>query len=262
MFNVIITNKTYAYGPRMRHEQYQGKEYVVVPVAMLTEGVHNGSGGALYYPPEEMWRTAAAWNFKPVTLHHPNRNGQFVSAADPEVLERQQVGTVMNAAWADGKLRAEVWLDEDRMESLAPEILEALENDRTVEVSTGLFTDNVPAPGTWGGKNYDFVARNHQPDHLALLPQGAGACSVADGCGLLTNKENIMYQDHHITGQPLFGGHVAPTVNHGGDGDNILPLPTLNFDAKPCGCAKPCACGQPTANHGGGDDVLPLPSTL
>jgi hypothetical protein len=52
-----------------------------------------------------------------------------------------------------------------------------------------LFTDNVGAPGKWNDKDYVAEAVNHQPDHLALLPDQIGACSIADGAGLLMLNE-------------------------------------------------------------------------
>lgn len=40
----------------------------------------------------------------------------------------------------------------------------------------------------------DAVARNHRPDHLAILPDQVGACSLADGAGLIRNawEDNVM----------------------------------------------------------------------
>ena len=172
----------------IRHETLHGKRFVVAPMAMLTEGVHNGSGGPLLYKADEIKRAVPGWNMKPIVVYHPQINGQGVSACDPDILESQQVGMVMNAKW-NGKLRAEAWIDEARAGLVDGRVLEALEANKLMEVSTGLFTDNVTDPGEWNGKPYDAVATNHQPDHLALLPDQIGACSVADGAGLLQLNE-------------------------------------------------------------------------
>jgi hypothetical protein len=53
-----------------------------------------------------------------------------------------------------------------------------------------LFTDNETAPpgASHLGRPYNFVARNYRPDHLAILPDQRGACSIEDGCGLNTNR--------------------------------------------------------------------------
>ena len=34
--------------PQVRLDQMEGEEYLVVPMVMLTEGVHAGTGGPLY----------------------------------------------------------------------------------------------------------------------------------------------------------------------------------------------------------------------
>jgi hypothetical protein len=240
------------YGKHTRFEKLLGRRYLVAPVVLLTPGVHNGSNGPLYYPPDELAKTPEAWNMRPVVVYHP-ANG---TATTPEELATRMVGILMNAKW-DGKLRAEVWLDTDRLEDLAPEVGRALLHDEMVEVSTGLFTDNEYAPGEWGGERYEFVARNHVPDHLALLPEGVGACSVADGCGLLqTNKERVMMNEHDEDVLPLpvmnfggtrhtYAGQATPAAAPVGD-DGGLPMPTMNFGDL-CGCKANAATGGPDA---------------
>lgn len=173
----------------IRRETLHGKQYVVAPMAMLTEGVHNGSGGPLLYRSADIKKAAPAWNMKPIVVYHPQINGQGVSACDPDVLEAQQVGMVMRANW-NGKLRAEAWIDESRAASVDRRVLDALEQNKLMEVSTGLFTENIDETGEWNGEQYTAIAVNHQPDHLALLPDQIGACSIADGAGLLQLNED------------------------------------------------------------------------
>jgi hypothetical protein len=173
--------------PAVRHETLNGKEHLVVPMVMITHGVHAGSNGPLYYPAKELAKLPVVWNMKPVVVYHPQANGQGVTATDPDVLAKQSVGVIMNTSWdADaGKLRAEAWLDRDRLQAVDNRVLQAIEANTVMEVSTGLFTENDYEPGTHDGQEYEFVARNYRPDHLAILPDKVGACSVADGAGLL-----------------------------------------------------------------------------
>ncbi len=186
-----IENLTFNYSSAgaTRRETLHGRSYIVAPMAMLTEGVHNGSGGPLYYPEQECRAAVQSWNMRPVVVYHPEINGQGVSACDPDILEKQQVGMVMNTVW-DGKLRAEAWLEENRLQQVDNRILNALDQNKMMEVSTGLFTDNEQEPGTWAGEPYTHIARNHRPDHLAILPDRVGACSIADGAGLLQLNED------------------------------------------------------------------------
>lgn len=183
----------------IRHEVLHGKDYMVAPMAMLTVGVHNGSGGPLLYREDDIRKAVAAWNMKPIVVYHPQINGQGVSACDRDVLEAQQVGMVMNAIW-DEKLRAEAWIDTERAGVIDDRVVAALEDNRMMEVSTGLFTDNVREPGEWQGVAYDAIATNHQPDHLALLPDQIGACSIADGAGLLQMNEAARAAGVDVTG--------------------------------------------------------------
>jgi hypothetical protein len=185
----------------IRQERLHGKQYLVAPMAMITEGVHNGSGGALLYREAECKKAVPSWNTKPIVVYHPEINGQGVSACDPDILERQQIGIVLNTGWRD-KLRAEAWIDEERAKLVDNRVLEALEENKMMEVSTGLFTDNVGEPGEWEGVPYIAEATNHQPDHLALLPDKVGACSIADGAGLLQLNETA--QAHGLDMTRLF----------------------------------------------------------
>lgn len=173
----------------IRHETLQGRAYLVAPLVMITEGVHNGSGGALLYKENEIKRAVPAWNMKPIVVYHPEIDGKGVSACDPLVLEKQQVGVVMNTRYTGGKLRSEAWIEEALAEKVDDRVLKALETNKMMEVSTGLFTDNIGAPGKWKDTEYVAEATNHQPDHLALLPDQIGACSIADGAGLLQLNE-------------------------------------------------------------------------
>lgn len=173
----------------VRYEDLHGKQYMVVPVAMMTEGVHHGSQGPLFYPASEFQRNAVVWNMKPVVVYHPEINGVGISACDPDVARKQQIGMLMNTRW-DGKLRSEAWLDPSQVMAVDPRVMDAITNGKVMEVSTGLFTDNEQTSGKWGDEEYVAVARNYQPDHLAVLPDKVGACSVADGAGLLQLNED------------------------------------------------------------------------
>jgi len=169
----------------VRHDWMEGREYLVAPMVMIVEGVLNGSGGPLLYPKEELAKYPASWNHKPVVVYHPQINGVGVSACDPDILTNHKIGYIMNTRFEDGKLKAEAWLDRDRIDNVDPRIADAIERQTMMEVSTGLFVDVEPAEGEFRGKQYVGIARNYRPDHLALLPDKRGACSIEDGAGFL-----------------------------------------------------------------------------
>ena len=179
--------KSNNYEPRT--EMYMGKKHLVVPVVMMVEGVHCGSAGPLFHSIEELGKYPASWNGIPVSIQHPEQDGQYISANSPEVLERQTVGQVFNTRTEGNKLKAECWVDIERIMSISPEAYAYLNSKRPLEVSIGVFTDDVDTEGEWNGEHYSAVATNHRPDHLALLPGGTGACSWADGAGIRINSK-------------------------------------------------------------------------
>lgn len=174
---------------RVREATIDGRQYLVAPMSLINPGVLNGSKGPLFYPPEEINRNVDAWNGMPITVGHPTDNGRAVSARDPKVVEKFGIGVLYNAQ-ANGKLRAEGWFDVQKTRQVRPDILNKLLQGEKIELSTGLYTDNEPAPrgATHNGRKYDFIARNYRPDHLAILPDSKGACSIQDGCGVLVNQ--------------------------------------------------------------------------
>lgn len=179
-------------------QEKDGVEYIVAPVTMIVEGVLNNA----YYPREEMAKNVDQWNGKPLPIGHPvNEFGVHVMANTPENVAKYSVGQVWNTRYVEengvAKLVAEAWINIERAEELSPELIERLQNNERIEVSTGLFTDAIIEEGTFNKQKYEFVVFNFRPDHLAILLDEVGACSNNDGCGLSLNstskfKLNIM----------------------------------------------------------------------
>lgn len=173
----------------VRTETHQGRRHLVVPVIMMVEGVHNGTRGPLLHLADELGKVPDSWNGIPITVHHPEENGNIISANRPDVVDNEVVGRVYNTAWVNGKLKAEAWLDEEKLKQYSSVALAYIHQQRPLDVSVGVFTDDEMTAGAWNGETYEGIAHNHRPDHLALLPGGTGACSWADGCGIRANQE-------------------------------------------------------------------------
>lgn len=172
-----------------------GKSYLTGSVVMAKEMVMNG----LMYSKEELKRAVPGWNGRPVTVGHPKSDdGAFITANDPKVLDETQIGFIFDAYYrdTDNKLTANVWLDASKLDKF-PDVREAIANEKMLEVSTGLFLDLVTEEGVHNGKKYKGKAVNHLPDHLALLPNEVGACSVADGAGF--PRVNVMLGTNEVT---------------------------------------------------------------
>lgn len=177
---VVINNK-------VRRERLNGRDYLVAPMTMLVSGVLDGSAGPLYYPEDEVNKDAGIWNGMPILLGHPvDKDGNPVPGRNPQVWANSLLGHVFEAKAESGKLGAEGWFDIGLTRKADPKLLANLEAGQAVELSTGLFTDNDTAPenAEHDGKAYTAIARNYKPDHLAVLPDDKGACSIRDGCGV------------------------------------------------------------------------------
>ena len=171
----------------IQRKQLDGKPHIIVPVVMMLEGVHNGSHGAILHTAEELSHITEAWNGIPVTIQHPKNGSNFISANSPDV---PYVGRIFNTKFTNGKLKAQAWLDVEKLESTSPTTMAYINQQKPLDVSVGVFTDEEAAEGEWNGESYVAIARNYRPDHLALLPGEQGACSWADGCGIRTNNKN------------------------------------------------------------------------
>ena len=180
---------------RVRSGQMEGRDYWVVPVTMIMEGVHAGSGGPAYYSEQTLVRHDPGWDHKPIVVYHPQKqDGTNISAANPAVLTSSKVGVLLKTRTMDGKTRSEAWIEKDRAKKVDPRIEQALRKGIVMEVSTGLYATGVRRKrGTWNGEKYEFEVKSFAPDHLALLPDQIGACSVADGCGLLQFNKRIKF---------------------------------------------------------------------
>ena len=174
-FEQIVSNLS----GKLRREKLNGRTYIVVPVTMIVPGVLNGSQGPIEYTENENKKSVPRWNMMPIVINHPVKDGKPVSARSPQVLNQYSVGFVFNAE-DDGKLKAEAWLDTGLLGSKAPKVLVALNKNKKVEISTGLGLSLQEKDGK-------TLAVNYQPDHLAILPDSIGACSIKDGCGLTVN---------------------------------------------------------------------------
>lgn len=176
----------------VRNEILEGRPYLAVPMVMMKEGVLNGSDGPLLYTSEELAKVPQVWNTKPVVVQHPTFNGKSLSACDPVVLEKSRVGMIMNTSWDGLRLKAEAWLEPSRLNTVDSRVLNAVQKGELMEVSTGLFSEVEAKPGLYKGIPYKGIARNLRPDHLAILPDSIGACSIADGAGLMRNGRREM----------------------------------------------------------------------
>ena len=189
MTQTVLTFATVK-GYTVTERMHLGKKHLVVPMVMMVEGVHNGSHGPLLHTIAELGKFTGSWNGIPIVIDHPTgSDGESVSANTPDIIEGA-VGKVYNTKVKGKKLTSEGWLDEDMLRQTSSDVLAAVKASEQVEVSVGVFSDEEETEGEFEGEEYNAIAINHRPDHLALLPGGTGACSIEDGCGVRSNSNN------------------------------------------------------------------------
>lgn len=171
----------------VRHETFDGTPHIVMPAVLVRSQVLSDEE---FLPFEEIQDSVEDWRGVPVVVHHPEKNGQFVSARKIDVREQEQIGFVAEprAVQDDdgGKLVAELWLEEEKVrqdETLFKSIQQAKNRSEKLEVSTGYRCEIKRGMGMDGSTKFYKKQTNIRPDHLALLPDGIGNCSVSDGCG-------------------------------------------------------------------------------
>jgi hypothetical protein len=215
----------------VRNEELDGRSFIVVPCVMLTEGVHKGSNGPIYYSQDEISRAVDQWNLKPIIVDHPY-NGK--SGGELETYKRQCVGHIMHPSCENGKLKAEAWLDIEKVREKCPQILTHIEHGLPMEVSTGLLNEIICENGTWHGEPFIGKIAYIRADHLAILPKEQGACSISDGAGLLCNAQNdesliaspATYNAFYVTGDSLRGTEYPAEPLKGETVKKSNPIPT------------------------------------
>lgn len=179
--------------------QRDGRQFLVVPVVGLMEGVFNGE----FVSAEELARFPQSWNGRPVLIGHPkNEAGDFISANSIALLA-EVAGQIWDTDFSEGKLKFNVWLDEATTKSIegGGALLQRLSSGQIIEGSTAYFRQLLDQAGTMDGESFAGKAVNLVPDHFVFLLDTEGACSIDDGCGgprINQDSEHPKPQDKHI----------------------------------------------------------------
>lgn len=187
---VIVSSKMVLNAAASRKETLDGRDYTVVPVVLIKDGVFTANAGALFYPPAVNSKKPDAWNQRPMVVYHPEVNGQLVSARSPGIIEKRGVGFVFNANYNAPNVGGEAWFDDVKADAVDDRILKVIKAGETLEVSTGFELDFKQESGEYNGEKYTGIVTNVEPDHLAILPDKVGACGVKKGCGCGVNVVN------------------------------------------------------------------------
>jgi hypothetical protein len=139
-----------------------------------------------FVPIETISQDPSRWNSKPVMWNHPRSADGKTMSASHHTLSESNLGFIGNTCVDRGRLCCDAIIDVARATRLgASKLLQRLRNNEIVSVSIGAHVQTTPAPpgSSHNGRRYDAIWSVLTPDHLAILPDSEGACSIADGCG-------------------------------------------------------------------------------
>jgi hypothetical protein len=188
MLTVLNAQKSY----QVKRQSMAGEEYIVVPITMLAEGVHCGNQGCFLYDKKIIAESVKAWAGKPITVNHPADGlGQPCLCNTPNIFDCYVIGHVFNPRLENAALKADGWLNLKRMASISNNLLDKLLKGDMINVSTGLTANGLSEKGgVWNNEQYIGEILGITPDHLAILPNDDGACSLQDGCGVRNKADS------------------------------------------------------------------------
>ena len=166
-----------------------GRDFYKLPATMMMEGAYTpyvenvSEQTSLFFNGSELGKSTQSWNGRPVSINHPD--GQE-TCNSPENYQKQWIGFIFNAKYdaSEKKLSSEVWVDADR----GGRIIDLVNSGKNMDISIGAYGDIIPSNGVaQNGVEYNYEMKNITGDHLAVLPDGIGACSWKDGCGIRAN---------------------------------------------------------------------------
>ena len=162
-----------------------GRDVIVVSSATLPDNIVMND---IQYPAQEIANSYATLERAPAPLGHPEVNGKFVSASDPEGINRGWCGAWNeNVRQENGRVLLDKVIDVEvanRTEA-GRELMEAINKGEPIHTSTGLLCNIEDAPD---GSEFKHIARNIWFDHDAILLNEHGAATPDQGVGMMVNR--------------------------------------------------------------------------
>lgn len=218
---------------KIRREVLNGREHIVIGSYTLPNDVVMNGG---LYPQAEIEKSYQSLEGTFAPIGHPTLNGQFVPAATPEAVHLFHGGAWNRNVKRDGnRVYLEKWVDVERAANTEKgrALLEAIDKGEPIHTSTGIFLEREPATN---GEGYDWIARNMEFDHDAILLGEVGAATPEQGVGMMVNVAQAS-QLKTNAGQVLKNGGMraleqaleqAARAKFNNGGDSYVWVP--NFD--------------------------------
>ena len=173
----------------IRREQHNGREHIVVPSFTLPDEVIMNGG---LYPHDEIEKSYATLEGSLAPLGHPQVNGEYVSAQQPDAINSYHVGAWnRNVKRVGNRISVEKIIDVEFAKNTegGRKLLEAINKGEPIHTSTGIFLEREMTPNAEG---HEWIARNMNFDHDAILIGEIGAATPEDGVGMMVNKTFVI----------------------------------------------------------------------
>jgi hypothetical protein len=195
----------------IKRETRKGVEHIILTSFTLPPNIVMNGG---LYPAEEVDKSFESLNRTPVTVEHPEIDGMFVSASDPETDFDFRFGAFNENArkMPDGRIALDKVINvqkalmTDKGKRLLDRIdeLETNDNARPMHTSVGVFLDveEVELSTNEAGQEFTWIARDMIFDHDAILLDSVGASTPDQGTGIGINKEQLKVS-HFVVESPI-----------------------------------------------------------
>ena len=173
----------------IRREQHNGREHIVVPSFTLPDEVVMNGG---LYPHDEIEKSYATLEGSLAPLGHPQVNGEYVSAQQPDAINSYHVGAWnRNVKRVGNRIAVEKIIDVEFAKNTegGRKLLDAINKGEPIHTSTGIFLEREMTPNADG---HEWIARNMNFDHDAILIGEIGAATPEDGVGMMVNKTFVI----------------------------------------------------------------------
>ena len=196
----------------IKRENRKGVEHIVLTSFTLPPNIVMNGG---LYPSEEIDKSFESLNRTPVTVEHPEIDGMFVSAQDPEIDFDFRFGAFNENARKtdDGRvaldkvINVQKALKTEKGKRLLDRIeeIETNEKARPIHTSVGVFLDveDLPEPlnevnGVKTNAEYSWIGRGMVFDHDAILLDSMGASTPDQGTGIGINSKVCLHNSKQL----------------------------------------------------------------
>jgi hypothetical protein len=190
--NAVITNKS-IYGAN--HIVVEGAGSIIADTVM----------NRILYPRDEVEALAARTNgdIHAPSGHPQDEKGNFIPAGHPMATQQNFIGGISNNYRMNGdRLVRDIAINPEiaNRSDDGKEIIRRIDANEDTDTSTGLLLQLEEKSGIGAdGEEFDFIARNMELDHDAILLRERGAATTLQGVGMFANSAGDEFSIDEVT---------------------------------------------------------------